>query len=325
MRRIWVVVSLIIGMGEGLSLNSHPPPLSPPDITIQLAPVLRINGIVGSERRVEWSVLASGPWTFWTNVIVGPFGATLVDLSIGSSTRYYRSVAATKPTGPAGYVWIQPGTFAMGSPTSEAGRLDDEVQHRVTLTRGFWMSDHETTQAEYESVMGSNPSWFKGSTLPVENVSWDDAVSYCAKLSARELAAGRIVAGQAYRLPTEAEWEYAARAGTTGAYAGELGSMGWYDANSGYKTHAVKGKKANGWGLYDMVGNVWEFCSGWYENYPSGSVADPTGATSGSYCVMRGGSWLNEAWYCRSAYRRRFGPFDRVSNLGFRSVLSSSR
>ena len=108
------------------------------------------------------------------------------------------------------------------------------------------MSDHETTQAEYWSVMGSNPSEFKGSTLPVEQMSWNDAVSYCAKLNARELAAGRIVAGQAYRLPTEAQWEYAARARTTGVYAGDLASMGWYDANSGRTTHAVKGKQANG-------------------------------------------------------------------------------
>jgi formylglycine-generating enzyme required for sulfatase activity len=325
MRRIWVVISLIIGMGEGLSLNSHPPPLRPPDITIQLAPVLKINGIVGSERIVEWSVLASGPWTFWTNVIVGPFGATLVDLSIGSSTRYYRSVAATKPTGPADYVWIKPGTFAMGSPTSEAGRLENEVQYNVTLTRGYWMSDHEVTQAEYESVMGSNPSSFEGLTLPVERVSLDDAVSYCAKLTARELAAGRIVAGQAYRLPTEAEWEYAARAGTTGAYAGELSLMGWFFGNSSYTTHPVKGKQANGWGLYDMHGNVWEWCSDWYGSYPCGSVTDPTGATSGSERVFRGGRWSNEAGYCRSAIRGRNVPGIRFNGLGFRSVLSSSR
>ena len=213
----------------------------------------------------------------------------------------------------------------MGSPTSEADRFDGEVQHSVTLTRGFWMSDHETTQAEYKSVMGSNPSRFNGLTLPVEMVSWNDAVSYCAKLTARELAAGRIVAGQAYRLPTEAEWEYAARAGTTRAYAGELGSMGWYNVNSGSKTHAVKGKQANGWGLYDMHGNVWEWCADWYGDYPSESVTDPMGATSGSYRVIRGGSWLYGAGFCRSADRHGSGPGDRISGLGFRSVLSSSR
>ena len=213
----------------------------------------------------------------------------------------------------------------MGSPTSEADRRDDEVQHSVTLSRGFWMSDHETTQAEYESVMGSNPSSFKGSTLPVEQVSWDDAVSYCAKLTVRELAAGRIVAGQAYRLPTEAEWEYAARAGTTGRFAGELDSMGWYGDNSGGKIHPVKGKQANGWGLYDMHGNVFEWCSDGYGDYPSGSVTDPTGATSGSNRVFRGGGWRDEARLSRSAYRYQVGPGFRSVILGFRSVLSSSR
>jgi len=224
-----------------------------------------------------------------------------------------------------GYVWIKPGTFVLGSPTTEADRWDDEAQHSVTLTRGFWMSDHETTQAEYESVMGSNPSYFKGSTWPVEQVSWDDAVSYCARLTVRELAAGRIETGQAYRLPTEAEWEYAARAGTPGAYAGELDSMGWYSDNSGKKTHAVKGKQANGWGLYDMHGNVWEWCADWHGGYPSESVTDPTGATSGSNRVFRGGSWNYEAGYCRSAYRLCYEPGFRNYNLGFRSVLSSVR
>ena len=187
------------------------------------------------------------------------------------------------------------------------------------------MSDHETTQAEYESVMGSNPSGFKGSSLPVEQVSWDEAVSYCAKLTVRELAAGRIEAGQAYRLPTEAEWEYAARAGTTGAYAGELGSMGWYNVNSGSTSHAVKGKQANGWGLYDMHGNVWEWCADWYGAYTSESVTDPMGATSGSFRVLRGGCWYVGARNCRSAYRDRDQPGYRYDSLGFRSVLSSSR
>ena len=227
--------------------------------------------------------------------------------------------------GPAGYVLIEPRTFEMGSPTSEDGRDDDEVQHSVRLSRGYWMSDHETTQAEYESVMGSNPSEFKGLTLPVEQVSWNEAVSYCEKLTLRELAAGRIVAGQAYRLPTEAEWEYAARGGTTGAYAGELISMGWYDQNPGDKTHSVKGKRANGWGLYDMHGNVWEWCSDWSGVYPSGSVTDPTGATSGSDRVFRGGCWNSEARNCRSANRGRREPGFRNFDLGFRSVLSSSR
>ena len=174
-------------------------------------------------------------------------------------------------------------------------------------------------------MMGSNPSYFKGSTLPVEQVSWDDAVSYCAKLTARELAAGRIVAGQAYRLPTEAEWEYAARAGTIGPRYGELDVIAWHSGNSGGETHPVKQKAANAWGLYDMIGNVWEWCSDWYGAYPSGSVTDPTGESSRSNRVYRGGSWINEARSCRSALRFRDEPGDRFNSLGFRSVLSSSR
>ncbi|MBM3903475.1 MAG: formylglycine-generating enzyme family protein, partial [Verrucomicrobia bacterium] len=148
-------------------------------------------------------------------------GVVLVDLTPGSVRRFYRTVADPKPAGPSGFVWIPPGTFVMGSPSSEEGRYADEVQHTVTLTQGFWMSDHEVTQSEYQAVMGNNPSVFKGDlNRPVEQVSWDEAVLYCQKLTERERAAGRITAQQAYRLPTEAEWEYAARAGTTGARYG---------------------------------------------------------------------------------------------------------
>ena len=205
-------------------------------------------------------------------------------------------------------------------------RDSDEVQHTVTLTQGFWLSDHEVTQAEYQSVMGSNPSQFKGDlNRPVEMVSWDDAVAYCQKLTERERAAGRITAQQAYRLPTEAEWEYAARAGTTGARYGELDAIGWYNGNSGNQTHAVKQKAANAWGLHDMIGNVWEWCSDWYGEYPTGSVTDPTGPSSGSRRVGRGGSWFFVAGVARSARRPRGDPGDRISHLGFRPTLSSVR
>ncbi len=325
-------VGLIVVLSAGSGYSSSPMveiglPPNANRIRVELVPKLTVEGREGNVRRVEYSLELGdkAKWQELTNVVLGVKGAVVVDLAIGGSTRYYRSVDGTKPSGPADYVWIKPGTFVMGSPTSEADRREDEVQHSVTLSRGYWMSDHETTQAEYESVMGSNPSRFKGSTLPVEQVSWDEAVSYCAKLTVRELAAGRIEAGQAYRLPTEAEWEYAARAGTTGAYAGELGSMGWYNVNSGSTSHAVKGKQANGWGLYDMHGNVWEWCADWYGAYTSESVTDPMGATSGSLRVNRGGGWNNVAGYCRSAYRGRSVPGIRNSNQGFRSVLSSSR
>ena len=221
--------------------------------------------------------------------------------------------------------WIPAGKFTMGSSDSEGNRGGYEVQTAVVISRGFLMAETECTQAQWQAVMGNNPSKFKGENLPVEQVNWAEANSFCVKLTELHREEGLLPEGYEWRLPTEAEWEYAARAGTTGAYAGELGSMGWYGDNSGGKTHAVKGKQANGWGLYDMHGNVWEWCSDWYGAYPSGSVTDPTGATSGSIRVHRGGSWIFEAGYCRSAYRLGLEPGYRFNSLGFRSVLSSSR
>jgi len=226
---------------------------------------------------------------------------------------------------PQGFVLIQPGTFVMGSPVSEANRAGDEVQHTVTLTQSFWMSDHETTQEEYQLVMGSNPSRFKGEKLPVESVSWDEAVQYCQKLTVRERAVGRITALQAYRLPTESEWEYAARAGTTGERYGEVDAIAWYTGNS-FETQVVKGKQANAWGLYDMMGNVFEWCGDWYGGYPTGSVIDPTGPSSESLRVYRGGGWLDgDAGLLRSAFRGSSGPAGRGNDWGFRPVLSPVR
>jgi formylglycine-generating enzyme required for sulfatase activity len=215
--------------------------------------------------------------------------------------------------------WIPAGTFTMGSPASEAGRSDNEVQHRVTLTRGYWLMDHEVTQGEWQSVMGSNPSEFTkcGAWCPVEQVSWADAVEFAKRVSARD--------GVAYRLPTESEWEYAARGGQEAVYAGssEVTSVGWIDGNSGSKTHPVCQKGRNGYGLCDMTGNVWEWTSDWYGAYPSGSVSDPTGASSGSYRVFRGGCWGNSAQLARVAFRYRRGPADRSGILGFRLARTS--
>jgi formylglycine-generating enzyme required for sulfatase activity len=224
-----------------------------------------------------------------------------------------------------GFVWIHPGTFVMGSPSGEEGRSDRELQHTVTLSQGFWLSDHEVTQSEYLSVMGSNPSFFTGDlNRPVETVSWDDAVRYCQKLTERARAAGLITAQEAYRLPTEAEWEYAARAGTTGAWYGELDAIAWWSGNSGGQTRPVKQKAPNAWGLYDMIGNVWEWCSDWYGAYPIGSVTDPIGPSSGTDRVDRGGGWGSGAERVRSAYRDGDDPGARMT-LGFRPVLSSVR
>jgi formylglycine-generating enzyme required for sulfatase activity len=238
----------------------------------------------------------------------------------------------TADDGIPGYmVWIRPGTFTMGSPSGEKHRRDWEgPQTKVTISRGFWMSKYEVTQAEYKAVMGNNPSYFKGNNKPVGKVSWNDAVAYCAKLTEQEKAAGRLPGGYEYRLPTEAEWEYAYRAGTTTRFSyGDdpeyslLGEYAWYYPNSGGTTHPVGKKKPNRWGLYDMHGNLWEWCQDMYGNYPGGSVTDPQGAVTGSYRVMRGGDWGSDKLSGRSAYRSwDHWSVDHFDHLGFRPVLA---
>ena len=196
------------------------------------------------------------------------------------------------------------------------------------------MSKYEVTQAQYKEVMGTNPSHFKGDlNRPVEKVRWAEAVAYCAKLTVQERAAGRLPVGYEYRLPTEAEWEYACRAGTTTAFSfgndeSQLGEYAWYDANSGRTSHPVGQKKPNGWGLYDMLGNVVEWCqdkrlTASHGNYPGGSVTDPQGPPTGSRRLVRGGGWQVEAWYCRSADRGlSLVPGVRHGVVGFRPVLA---
>jgi formylglycine-generating enzyme required for sulfatase activity len=212
---------------------------------------------------------------------------------------------------------IPAGKFTMG---------EGDEAHEVTLTKPFKMGVHEVTQAQYEQVMGVNPSHFKGAENPVEMVSWDDAVEFCRKLS--ELPAEKA-AGNVYRLPTEAQWEYACRAGTTTKFSfgddeSELGQYAWYDENSENTNHAVGGKQPNAWGLYDMHGNVWEWCQDWYEVHPNAAVTDPTGPTSSGSRVIRGGGWSGPAEYCRSANRGGSMPSTRYGSSGFRVSLSPS-
>ena len=229
-------------------------------------------------------------------------------------------------------VLIPKGTFMMGSPESEQGRNENENQHEVTISKDYYLGVYEVTQAQYEKVMGKNPSRFQGAVvgnenadLPVEQVSWDVAVEFCKKLSdlPEEKKAGRV-----YRLPTEAQWEYACRAGSKTAYSfddekGLLPEYGWFNRNSSDRTHTVGLLEPNAWGLYDMHGNVWEWCSDRYGDYPKGAVSDPSGPKEGSIRVLRGGSWRNEAAYCRSANRIGSDPSDRGHNNGFRVALSS--
>jgi formylglycine-generating enzyme required for sulfatase activity len=226
-------------------------------------------------------------------------------------------------------VWIQPGEFLMGSPANEADRKEDEEQHKVKITKGFWMGKYEVTQAQWEQVMGNNPTAREhvGKDRPVNWVSWSDCHQFLRKLN--ELVQNKkikIKQGE-FRLPTEAEWEYACRAGTktrfcSGDKEDDLDAMGWCKENSGATTHAVGQKKANAWGLFDMHGNLGEWCEDYYANYPGGEVKDPTGpATSEAGLVFRGGNWLENHHTCRSA-KRDFGAHKscRVT-IGLRVVL----
>ena len=221
------------------------------------------------------------------------------------------------------FVWIPLGEFRMGS-TSRHADSDEKPVTRVRITRGFWLGKYEVTQRQWQAVMGKNPSSFQncGGDCPVENVSWNDVQGFLRNLNGRS-------GGQDYRLPTEAEWEYAARAGTrTDTYRGDitestgndpvLNRIAWYDENSSNRTHPAGRKAPNGWGLHDMLGNVWEWVGDRYGDYPGGTVTDPTGARSGSYRVSRGGGWSVNAGYCRSADRFSDSPGNRAHFLGFR-------
>lgn len=274
--------------------------------------------------RVEWASDIDGTWTALTEVALGPEGRATMEVAAVAGHRFFRATAGGRPAGPMGFAWIPPGMFWMGSPADEPGRQPDEVQRMVVLSRGFWLSDHEVTQAEYESVMGVNPARFKGDARrPVETVSWYEAIDYCQRRTERERADGTLPEGLAYRLPTEAEWEYAARAGTTGARHGELDAIAWHGGNSGGQTHPVMQKAPNAWGLHDMIGNVWEWCADWHADYPEGMATDPEGPPTGFSRVFRGGGWGSGTSACRSA-DRNWGmvPGSWYSFLGFRPALS---
>ncbi|MDO4569625.1 MAG: SUMF1/EgtB/PvdO family nonheme iron enzyme [Planctomycetia bacterium] len=222
--------------------------------------------------------------------------------------------------------WCPAGEFMMGSPKGEKGRDDDEKQHRVTLTQGFWMLETQVTQRMWQSVMGDNPSFFKGDNLPVECVSWHDCVKFCEKISK--------LSGLNIQLPTEAQWEYACRAGTTTALnsgknltdteydCANLNEVAWYDwKGENESTHPVGQKRPNAWGLYDMHGNVWEWCQDWYGEYVESPTSDPKGPNSGSNRVNRGGGWHDYAESCRSAYRGSYDPPYSHDAVGFRLLF----
>jgi cysteine-rich repeat protein len=213
------------------------------------------------------------------------------------------------------FSYIPAGSFTMGSPTSDTESASDErPQFLVTFTRPFLLLRHEVTQAQYQALMGSNPSCFTGnSSRPVERVSWDDAMAFCAKLDQLE-----GVTSGTYGLPTEAQWEYAARAGSTAPRYGITDDVAWYSGNSGNGTMPVRQKLANAWALFDMLGNVWEWTADWYGGYAAVAQLDPTGPLSGSVRIARGGSWENGPSDSRAGRRAVDGPAVRISRTGFR-------
>lgn len=215
-------------------------------------------------------------------------------------------------------VWVDGGTFRMGATSEQGSEISDEKPvHSVTLS-GYYIGKTEVTQALWQAVMGSNPSYFEGDDLPVEQVSWDDCQEFIRKLNS--------LTGQNFRLPTEAEWEFACRGGNNSRgykYSGSnyIDNVAWYDGNSGDKTHPVATKSPNELGIYDMSGNVWEWCADWYGDYSSGRQTNPKGPYGGSGRVGRGGSWSISAWGCRSSGRGYGSPPGRSYGLGLRLAL----
>lgn len=345
MKKRIMAIGLLTVVLSGVGANSLAQTTT---LKVEMVPNVEISGSPGayilqgaSGLPTNWQTLSSftleGSQTNW------------VDYSgANQALRFYRTVAATDPIftnpEPAELAWILPGTFVMGSPTSEALRNSDETQHTVTLTKGFYMSRHPVTQRHYLEVVGSNPSYWTGDlNRPVEQVSWNDATSYCTLLTAREKTAGRLPAGWVYRLPTESEWEYACRAGTTTAFhCGDTLRSGManffacyeYDAGVGNitsnatgigylgRTTPVGSYAPDAFGLYDMHGNVSQWCQDCYGAYPTGSVNDPTGPASGVNRVARGGGWDCNGGYCRSAVRNIYAADHRDYGIGFRVVVA---
>ena len=321
-------------------------------------PALSLTGVVGTVYSIQYATNLSRTNLWVDRTLLQAQGAGNVWTDPSSPTpsqRFYRAVSVPAPAD-TNLVFIQPGTFTMGSPTNEAERSLDEVQHTVIISRGFWMEKFLVTQGNYLSLTTTNPSYFNGDrsgppwndrnygtnlTRPVETVSWTDATNYCALRTQQERAGGLIPTNYVYRLPTESEWEYACRAGTTtafylgsGLHSGQANFNGQYeyDASVGttnnasgiflQQTTAVGSYAANGWGLYDMIGNVVEWCQDWYDVYPAASVTDPQGPLTGSFRVVRGGKWFSNAVGCRSAYRDVSNPGSSSYNVGFRIVLA---
>jgi formylglycine-generating enzyme required for sulfatase activity len=303
-------------------------------LAIQLYAGLSITGAVGTVYAIQAATnLANTNSWITVNFIQLPATNYLwTDTSTAAiGRRFYRAVTSA----PTNLIFIPPGTFRMGSPTNESGRSPDEgPQTAVTLSKGFYMGKYLVTQGDYLAVVGSNPSGYTGNlNRPVETVNWYDASNYCALRTQQELSTNLIPAGSKYRLPTEAEWGYACRAWTSDRrlfYGDDIGytnltNYAWYNTNS-VITQPVGQKLPNQWGLYDMIGNVSEWCQDWYNAYPGGSVTDPQGPLSGSTRVIRGNSFFDPDIHSRSSQRGNLDPNYRNDvTRGFRVVLASGQ
>ncbi len=307
--------------------------------------MLDVTGEVGATYLIESSTnLGKEPWITRGWIDMATAAAKWTDpMPVNPAQRYYRVVKVTRPAVQtvANMVWIPAGTFVMGSPPSEYNRNADEGPlTTVMISKDYWLGEYEVTQREYLALMGANPSWFSGDLdRPAEQVSWDDAAAYCEKLTAQERAAGRLADGYEYRLPTEAQWEYACRAGTCSRFSfGDALECDnrcavrprvahlhmYWCVNAADATHHVGQKLPNPWGFHDMHGNVSEWCADfWADSLDGGSVTDPQGHDSGSLRVCRGGGWPDYSQYCRSAFRGKTPPEQKANHIGFRVALAS--
>jgi formylglycine-generating enzyme required for sulfatase activity len=321
-----------------VAIAPPPPPITPATLNLSFVPELTVTGQAWQVEEIQCANTLgdTNQWHTLTNIVMGDRPCQFFDAGAPPGARFYRVVTLGAPgPDPARWAWINPGTFTMGSPSNEWDSSADEYpQTDVTFTNGFWMERFEVTEWEYTAVVGSDPSINQSdSNQPAENVSWFDASNYCAWLTSQEQQAGRLPAGYIYRLPTEAEWEYAYRAGTTTTFPfGEdrgfaiLPDYSWFSTNgidTNLSTHVVGQLRPNPWGIYDLGGNVWEWCADYYNPYPGGSVTNPINppfSTNGF--VMRGGSAFYPPDDDRCA-SRNFNPPDFQSHgIGIRVVLA---
>jgi formylglycine-generating enzyme required for sulfatase activity len=349
--RIFALVSAISWLTPAQPVIAQ----APPSLIIQWTngqAFLSVSGAASNACTFQFAtnLTALNAWHFLTNSQATNDIASSSDPGHSSAGLcLYRVFTQTLPTNvvaTANMIWISPGTFSMGSPTNEALRNPDETQHTVTLSHGFYMGKYLVTQGDYLALTGNNPSFFSTAfgfpqklNRPVDGVDWSNVTNYCALLTQQEQLSGRLPTNWVYRLPTEAEWEYACRSGTTTAFyfGNQLRSgMANFDGRSEYdsvlgtitnsagvflsQTTVVGNYEPNAWGLTDMCGNIFEWCQDWYGAYPTGPITDPQGAATGTDHVLRGGGWEVPGYYARSAIRVPFAA--TTYDVGFRVVLA---